>query len=197
MKTKKYNFKMKRKNKLVCVLISMMAILFISCDKGDDDSESTPTAETPAAVSEANITLTAGGQEFKIIGPCGWASVGGTKYIGANHAENNLRAFSTYFNILELPTTTTTYTLVEDTSDENPAHITLNITEISGTKITAWNSSNTSGTLTIVVTGNKYTVDLTGIVLAANSPSSGFENGNIGAFANNGTLSGTLTFYKK
>lgn len=175
------------------LIVLFISILTISCSKDDEDNNSSSSSKEGIA----NITLTAGGQEFKIIGPCGWASIGGIKYIGANHAENSLRAFSTYFNILELPTTTTSYTLVEDTSDENPTHITMNIAEISDTKVTAWNSSNTSGTLTIVVTGNKYTVDLTGIVLTANSPSSGFENGNIGAFANNGTLSGTLTFYKE
>lgn len=172
------------------LLVAFISIFTISCSKDDDDNSSTTSGE-----GVANITLTAGGQEFKINGPCGWATFGGTKYIGANDANNSQRAFSTYFNT-DLPTATTTYTLVEDSLDENPTHITMNITEIVGSKLTSWNSTDASGTLTIVVSGNKYTVDLSGIVLAPNTSTSGFENGNVGAFANNGTLSGTLTFYK-
>mgnify|MGYP003495286437 CR=1 FL=1 len=34
------------------------------------------------------------------------------------------------------------------------------------------------------------------IVLKAGTGAAGYTNGNVGAFANNGTLSGTLTFYK-
>jgi hypothetical protein len=98
-----------------------------------------------------------------------------------------------------LPTQTTTYTLVADELDTEPNHITMNITEMTtGTspKITEWNSSNTSGILTLVVEGTKVTANLTGIVLKAGTGATGFINGNIGAFASNGTLSGTLTFYK-
>lgn len=195
MKTKKHNFEIKR-NRLLFILISLFAILFISCDGGGDDNNdsSNPTSDK---AGEAKITLTAGGQEFKVFGPCGWATALGTHYIGANQSDNNLRTFSSYFNISELPSSTTTYTLVEDSSDTDPTHITMNITEISGSKLTEWSSKNTSGKLILVVEGSKITANLAGITLYPQTNSGAFTNGNVGAFANNGILTGTLTFYKK
>lgn len=178
--------------------ILFISLITISCDNNDNNPVGAPVP-APSGVGVADITLTVGGQQFTIDGPCGWASAGGVKYIGANQSDNNLKVFSTYFNIQELPAQTTTYVLVEDDTDTDPSHITMNLTEIiPGTPPTLieWSSINTSGTLTLVVEGNKVTVDLTGIVLKAGTGASGYTNGNVGAFANNGTLSGTLTFYK-
>ena len=109
MKTKKDNFKSEIKNKAFSVVMILITVLFISCGGDDDNSSGTSGGE-----GEANIVLTAGGQEFKVVGPCGWAVVGGVNYIGANQSDNNLRTFSSYFNISELPDATTTYTLVDD-----------------------------------------------------------------------------------
>lgn len=178
----------------ITLVALLLSVFVISCDKDDDNNSTTNPGE-----GIANITLTAGGEEFKINGPCGFASAAGTNYIGANQEGNNLRTFSSYFNITELPSTTTTYTLVDDELDENPLHITMNITELSGpnsSTLTEWSSTDTSGTLTLVVSGNKITADLAGITLAPGAGSPIFNNGNVGAFANNGTLTGTLTFYK-
>lgn len=183
---------MKITNKLVCLFTCLVTLLFVSCG-GDDDNSS----ETSGGAGEANIVLTAGGQEFKVVGPCGWAVIGGVNYIGANQSDNNLRTFSSFFNISELPDATTTYTLVEDDSDTDPAHITMNISEISGSKLIEWSSKDTSGKLTLVVEGKKVTANLSGIALYPQTNSGAFTNGNTGAFANNGALTGTLTFYKK
>jgi hypothetical protein len=175
--------------------IAILSLFAISCSKDDDKTNSPSTSKEGIAA----ITLTAGGQTFTINGPCGWASAGGTKYIGANQSDNNLKVFAAYFNIQELPTQTTTYALVEDVLDTNPNHITMNITEMTtGTlpKITQWNSSNYSGNLKLVVEGNKVSANLAGIILKAGKGATGFINGNTGAFAANGTLSGTLTFYR-
>jgi hypothetical protein len=192
----KTHFKINPKGILLYVMIAMFSALCISCDNSDNsddgDNEPSPTTEE----GTANIILTAGGQEFKITGPCGWASVAGTNYIGANQSDNKLRTFSSYFNIAALPASTTTYTLVEDSNDTDSTHITMNITEISGTTLISWISKNTSGTLTLVVDGNKITADLAGITLYPQTQSGFFTNGNTGAFANNGVLTGTLTFYK-
>lgn len=192
MKTEKDNFEIEIKNKWFGVVMSLITVLFISCG-GDDDNSS----ETSGGAGETNIVLTAGGQEFKVVGPCGWAAIGGVNYIGANQSDNNLRTFSSFFNISELPNATTTYTLVEDDSDTDPGHITMNITEISGGKLTEWSSKDTSGKLILVVEGNKITANLTGITLFPQTNSGAFANGNTGAFANNGTMTGNLTFYKK
>lgn len=187
------HFKINLKGIFLYAMISIFSALCISCDNGDDENNNPST--TPDA-GTANIILTAGGQEFKIAGPCGWANAAGANYIGANQSDNNLRTFSSYFNISQLPEKTTTYTLVEDSSDTDPAHITMNITEISGTTLISWNSKNSSGTLTLVVDGNKITANLEGITLYPQTDSGFFTNGNTGAFANNGALTGTLTFYK-
>lgn len=197
MKNKKNYLPINIKKILSCLLIIMLSILSISCDNDDsDDNSDTENIEQTPSAGTANIILTAGGQEFKITGPCGWASVAGANYIGANQSDNNLRAFSTYFNIAALPASTTTYTLVGDSNDTDSNHIIMNITEISGTTLISWISKNTSGTLTLVVDGNKVTANLEGITLYPQMESGFFSNGNTGAFANNGVLTGTLTFYK-
>jgi hypothetical protein len=172
------------------VFVALSATLLMSCKK--DEKKPTPNP-TPTPVTEegsANITLTlTNGEVYQIAGPCGWAVAGGSHYIGANHSSNNLKTFSTFFNISELPAQTTTYTLVDDQLDEDPSHIWMNITEMVGSSWIEWTSHDASGNLTLVVQGNKVTVDLAGIVL---------ENGssNASPYNANGTLSGTLTFYK-
>jgi hypothetical protein len=188
------HLKINLKDILFYALIVMFSVLCVSCDNAEDSNNDSPP--TTNDVGTANIILTAGGQEFKITGPCGWASAAGANYIGANQSDNNLRAFSTYFNIAALPASTTTYTLVGDSNDTDPTHIIMNITEISGTTLISWNSKNTSGTLTLVVEGNKIIANLEGITLYPQTSSGAFTNGNTGAFANNGVLTGTLTFYK-
>lgn len=183
-----------KKIKLILVLL-FITLFTISCNSDSNDDTSTGT-ETTNSVGEANIVLTAGGQEFILKGPCGWASAVGVNYIGANHGDNNLRTFYSYFNIKQLPTVTTTYTLVESSSDTDTSHITMNITEISGSVLTSWYSETSSGTLTLVVNDNKVTANLDGITLYPQTNSGFFTNGNTGAFANNGVLTGTLTFYR-
>jgi hypothetical protein len=179
---------MKTLTQIFIILIVLYAAM--ACGKTETATPATPTAGT------ADITLTAGGQEFKIKGPCGWASAGGTNYIGANHTDNNLRTFSAFFNIATLPSTTTTYILVDDALNTDPTHITMSISEISGSKLTEWSAGNTSGKLTLVVSGNKITANLSGITLQPATSAGAFTLGNVGAFANPGVLTGTLTFYK-
>ena len=178
------------------VFIALSATLMMSCKK-DEKKPGSPTPPPVAEEGQADITLTMpAGEVYQLNGPCGWASAAGTNYIGANHASNNLKTFSSYFNISELPAQTTSYTLVEDGTDTDPTHITMNITEINGDTLTAWHSKTTSGTLTLVVNGNVVTANLAGITLYPETNPGFFTSGNVGAFSNNGALSGTLTFYK-
>ncbi len=180
-------------------LLLFTAISMIACSNNDEgepnNDDNTPSAGT------AQITLTAGGEQYKINGPCGWASVMGTNYVGANDADNNLKTFSAFFNLEALPAVTTTYTLVKspewDEEDNDPTHIWMNVTEIRNGGLFQYASDDSSGTLTLVVDGNKVTVDLTGIVLQPYDGSSLiYENLNVGAFSNPGTLSGELIFYR-
>ncbi|MES2557376.1 MAG: hypothetical protein V4604_14575 [Bacteroidota bacterium] len=176
------------------ILFFAMIAIITACNK-DNAAPSSGNNPPPQEEGSADVTLTAGGSEFKVTGPCGWASAGGTNYIGSNHATNNLRTFSAYFNIENPPTQTTTYILVDDGLDTDPTHITMGISEISGNTLTEWHSTDASGTLTLTVVGNTITADLSGIVLSPQTNSGFFTNGNVGAFANAGTLSGTLVFY--
>lgn len=197
MKNKVNHFPINVKNILSCFLIIMLSILSISCDNSESEENDIDTQIPGEGI--ANIILTAGGQEFKIVGPCGWASAMGVNYIGANHESNKLRVFAANFNITKLPTVTTSYTVVEGSSaDADPTHIAMSISEISGnnTILTSWSSKATSGKLTLTVSGNKVTADLAGITLYPQTNSGFYTNGNTGAFANNGALTGTLTFYK-
>lgn len=175
---------------------------FITCSNNDEGSGNNNDNNNPAEEGVANITLTAGNEQYKINGSCGWAVAMDSHYIGANDADNNLKTFSSFFNISELPSQTTTYTLVKapewDEEDNDPTHIWMNITEIrGGNGLFEYTSDDASGTLTLVVTGNKVTVDLNGIVLQPNPGDNPiFENLNVGAFSNSGTLSGSLEFYR-
>jgi hypothetical protein len=177
------------------VLFFAIIAIITACNKNNAAPSSSGSTNPPQGESVSDITLTAGGVEFKVAGPCGWASAGGAHYIGSNHATNNLRTFSAYFNIENPPTQTTTYVLVADEMDTDPTHITMNVAEIAGSTLTEWFSTDASGTLTLVVTGNKITVDLSGIVLSPQTDAGFFTNGNVGAFANQGVLSGTMVFY--
>ena len=182
--------------KLFFLFITVIGLIACSNnDEGSGDDNNNP----PTEAGVADITLTAAGEQYKISGPCGWASVMGTNYVGANDAGNSLKTFSAFFNIESLPSQTTTYTLVEDPddTDTDPTHISMNITEIRNGGLFEYSSDNNSGTITLVVTGNKVTVDLTGVVLQPYDGSSPiYDNLNVGAFSNPGTLSGTLEFYK-
>lgn len=180
---------MKNVKKILSIL--SIPLLIASCG-GSKSSDPTPT---PAA-GTADITLTAGGQEFKVTGPCGWSNAIGTAYIGANHAANNLRTLYASFNIKTPPSATTTYTLVDSSLDTDPTHITMSISQISGSTLTEWSSGKASGKLTLVVAGNKITANLAGITLQPSTNAGAFTSGNVGAFANPGVLTGTLTFYK-
>jgi hypothetical protein len=170
-------------NKLI--LFAMIIGMFTACDKDDNNA---PTYVAPQGVADITLTTT-GGTEFKIAGPCGWAVAGGLNYIGANHATNNLKVFAATFNIPVLPTTTTSYTLVDDSSDEDPTHITMSLTEIVDGGFREWTSFDGSGTLTLVVEGNKVTANLAGINLEKGS-------GNLAPYNQNGALTGTLKFYR-
>lgn len=182
--------------KILTILVVIgFAFFENACSNDDKDSDSNNSNSD----GTASITLTAAGEQFKITGTCGWASAAGVKYIAVTQDGNNLKTFSVYFNVENLPVQTTIYTLVADESDTNPSHITMNLTEITpGTtpKLTEWNSMNASGTLKLSVDGKKITANLDGIVLKPGSGVVGYINGNTGALASNGTLTGTLTLYK-
>lgn len=152
--------------------------------------------EGQSQAGKAEITLSAGGEQYKITGPCGWASAGGARYIGANESSNSLKTFSAFFNLENPPSKTTTYTLVASSLDENPAHITMNITELKNGGLFEYTSTNASGQLTLEVSGKKITAKLDGITLKPTTEERGFYKSlNTGAFTQTGTLSGTLEFY--
>ena len=167
------------------ILFAAIIGMFTACDKDDDNA---PVYTAPQGVADITLTTT-GGTEFKIAGPCGWAVAAGVNYIGANHATNNLKVFAANFNIPALPTATTSYTLVDDSSDEDPTHITMSLTEIVDGGFREWTSHDGSGTLTLVVEGNKVTANLAGINLEPGST-------NHAPYDESGALTGTLKFYR-
>ena len=184
-----------KKQCLIYLWAGLLTVFFVSCSKDNPTVASAPMATS--GVSTADITITAGNQQLKLAGPCGWANAAGTAYIGANHATNNLKVFGVNFNITNPPTQTTTYQIVDWETVKTASNVSIYFSEISGnnTILTEWNSKDNSGNLKIVVEGNKYTVNLSGITLYPQTTSI-YTSGNLGAFANPGTLTGTLTFYK-
>lgn len=170
------------------ILIVSTALFTLGfCTKKDEP-------EGQSGEGKADITLTAGGEQYRIQGPCGWASAGGARYIGANEASNSLKTFSAFFNLENPPTQTTTYILVGDSFDEDPGHITMNVTEIKNGGMFEYTSTNTSGKLTLEVSGKKITVKLDGITLKPTTENPIYKSLNTGAFSQPGTLSGTLEF---
>ncbi len=199
-RTLKYNIMKK-----IAFIFSITLILTASACKKKSETTTTPTPSSttttttgaPVQVSAATITVTSGAQTTTITGSCGWASAGGVHYIGAHDQNKNLRIFDATFNIENPPAQTTTYTLVAyNVNDTDPTHVSMSISEQIGNGLLEWDSSNSSGTITLVVTGNKVTVDLSGITLPAQTNSGFFTNLNTGDYANAGVLSGSLTFYK-
>lgn len=190
------------------VFILSLGIVLLACKKKDKDQQKDPTPLTttttggsttsgPVQTSVATITVTSGTKTTVLSGPCGWAVAGGVKYIGANDQVNTKRVMEASFNIPDLPAQTTTYTLVAyDVNDTDPTHVSMSFTEIIGNGLLEWTSVSTSGNLTLVVSGNKVTVNLSGISLKAQTNSGFYTNLNTGEYANPGLLSGTLTFYK-
>ncbi len=191
----------------IIILIVMVASLLIACKK---KTESTPTptntgggsttsAPTPTTgVSVANITVTTGSVTTKLTGPCGWAVAGGVNYIGANDNVLTQRAFAINFNVPNPPSQTTTYSIVASASNNGTSVniVDMSFVEIAGNSSLSWESTNTSGSITLTVSGNKVTVNLAGITLKAQTNSGFFTNLNVGELAKPGALSGTLVFYK-
>lgn len=179
----------KKTKKMIKKLILAVAIIgmFANCDKSDDNA--TPIYVAPAGVADVTLTTT-GGEEFKLSGPCGWAYAGGVGYIGANQTGDNLKTFSVDTNLTALPATTTTYTITDDALDEDPTKITMHFVKFNGgSSFTSFDGYVGSGTLTLVVEGNKVTADLSGIDLEA-------ADGNPAPYNLDGSLTGTLTCYK-
>lgn len=190
--------------KKIAILLSVF-ITLTSCKKKEEaatpvasnSSTSTTTTGAPAQVSAATITVTSGAQTTTLTGSCGWATAAGVHYIGSHDQNKNLRIFEATFNIQDPPSQTTTYTLTAyDVNDTNPAHVSMSVSEQINNGLLEWHSTNSSGTITLVVSGNKITVDLTGISLAAQTNSGFYTNLNTGDYANPGVLTGKLTFYK-
>ncbi|MFT3795012.1 hypothetical protein [Flavobacterium sp.] len=171
------------------ILCAALIGMFTACSKDDDNNNDVPFYQAPTGV--ANVTLTTtGGTEFKLNGPCGWAYAAGVGYVGANQEGDVLKTFSVDTNLTALPASTTTYTITDDATDEDPTKITMHFTKMnSNGTYTSFDGYVGSGELTLVVSGNEVTADLSGILLEADAA-------NAAPLNQNGTLSGTLKFYK-
>lgn len=191
---------------IVCIL--SLGIVLLACKKKEKEEQNDPgpvsttsttstTSSTTTPAGVASVTVTSGTKTTTLSGSCGWASAGGVNYIGAKDQNNSLRILETTFNIQNLPSQTTTYALVAyDVNDTDPTHVSMSFSEQIGNGLLEWSSTASSGNLTLAVTGNKITVNLTGISLKAQTNSGFYTNLNTGDYANPGVLSGTLTFYR-
>jgi hypothetical protein len=168
------------------ILFAAIIGMFAACDEGNDDV--TPYYVAPAGTADVTLTMTNGGT-YTLSGPCGWAYAAGVGYVGATQNGNALKTFSIDTNLTALPTQTTTFTLTNDFVSEDPTLARVHLTEFMGSTYISWDSTTTSGEVTFVVNGNEVTVNLDGIALTADD---------VNAEPNdyNGTLSGTLKFYR-
>ncbi len=192
----------------IIVLVVLISTSLLACKKKNENttttstgtgSGSTTSAPTPTnPPSVANITVTSGTVTTTITGPCGWAVAGGVNYIGANDQVLTQRAFAINFNVPNPPSQTTTYSIVASASNNGTSAniVDMSFAEIAGNSSLAWNSTNNSGSVALTVSGNKVTVNLSGITLTAQTNSGFFTNLNVGELAKPGVMSGTLVFYK-
>lgn len=190
------------------ILAVLLSTSLVACKKKKENTTTTPantsggsttSAPTPTTgVSIANITVTTGSVTTTLTGPCGWAVAGGVNYIGANDQTLTQRVCAINFNIPNPPSQTTTYSIVASASNNGTSAniVDMSFAEIAGNNLLEWSSTNTSGSVTLVVSGNKVTVNLAGITLKAQTSSGFFTNLNVGELAKPGVLSGTLVFYK-
>jgi hypothetical protein len=187
------------------VFILSLALVLQACKKKDKDQPNDPTPVTTTGgsttsgstqTSIATVSLTSGTKTTTITGSCLWSNSSvGRRYITSQDQNKSLRVLHIPFNIPALPAQTTTYSLVPyDANDTDPTHIFMSFTEQIGSGYLSWYS--TSGSLTLVVAGNKVTANLAGITLEADTVQSGFTNLNVGEYAKPGALSGNLTLYK-
>lgn len=168
-------------------LFAAMVGLLTACDK-DDDATVEPIYIAPQGTADVTLNMTGGGT-YTLNGPCGWAYAAGVGYVGANQTGNTLKTFSIDTNLTTLPTETTTFTLTNDALDESLSKARIHLTEFVGSSYISWDSTTASGEVTFVVSGNEVTVDLAGITLTADDENAAPNN-------HNGTLSGTLKFYR-
>ncbi len=186
------------------VFVLSLATVLLACKKKEKEQQEDPvpvstssTTSTATPASVASVTVTSGTKTTTLSGSCGWATAAGVNYIGAKDQANSLRVLEASFNIQSLPAQTTTYALVAyDVNDTDPTHVSMSFSEQIGNGLLEWSSVASSGNLTLVVSGNKVTVNLAGISLKAQTNSGFYTNLNTGEYANPGVLSGTLTFYR-
>jgi hypothetical protein len=186
-------------------IITILSVLVMcsACKKKTKEEPETPVGSSTTSTttgtnpaSAATVSLTSGTKTTTLTGSCLWSNSSvGRRYITSQDQNKSLRVLHIPFNISTLPTQTTTYSLVPyDANDTDPTHIFMSFTEQVGSGYFSWYSA--SGSLTLVVSGNKLTANLAGITLEADTVQSGFTNLNVGEYAKPGALSGTLTFYK-
>ena len=177
----------------------LLAVLTLSCSK--DEETTTPKQQTSPA-GTADLKITAGQANKTIVGTCGWSTAQGVNFVAAKDNSNSTRVLNINFNIPTPPSETTTY-IIKSASDNStdPKHVKMSFSEIVGNTLFEWNSNTAiqlflNKQLKVVVEGNKLSIDVNGISLKAQTDAGLFTNGNVGEFAKNGELSGTLIFYK-
>lgn len=175
--------------------LCLTSAMLLNLSLCSDDKEIEEQPDTGGS-GKGEITLSAGGEEYKISGNCGWAAAGGAKYIGLQDANNPLKTFSIFFNVEDIPKSTTSFDLVADVLDEDPKHVTMNITEIKGGSMFEYRSTDASGKVTLEVNGNSVKVNLNGVKLKPTTTNPIYTSLNTGAFSKEGTLKGTLIFTK-
>lgn len=178
-------------------ILLFLMVLLNSCSTSSDDDLTEIPLLADKNLTENVVQVKSGSAITKIDGDCTWETIIEDSFIFLTDKTITNRALIISLNLSEMPTETTTYTIVGDPYDEDPLHIDLTfseyITQNNKTKLLQWNSTNESGEVTFVVDNDKISVNFNDIVLAPRLESIGFESLNVGEYAKPGVLSGNIT----
>jgi hypothetical protein len=172
---------MKTNRTAMYTLLMLLVVMASSCKKGGENDPNGKVGNGTATLVVNNSSSTT----YTVTGTCTFNDYSTTISIveGTNICSVILNE--------PLPTTTKTYTLVKsDFNDEDPTHATMGFSLVTNSSITDWSSDNSSGTVTLNVSGGAINCTFNNIVL---QPSVVYNSGEL---ANPARCSATFTVYR-
>jgi len=186
--------------KLIVIFIAINLALVSCKQKKTDDINTTieqnmdeiksSTAEQGKA-GNGKISLICNGKTYEINGVCGAVTSMGSLTIAVPDDSFPAKVFTINFANNELPSTTSSYNIVQSVYDDKDAtHVSLSYADMRSTSTMIWESDSKTGKLDFIANGNEIKCNFENLAL---QPSLMYNKGELNAPA---TISGELTIYK-
>jgi hypothetical protein len=177
-----------------------ISILFTACKNNTSESKTAEDViqeahETTAVIAKegrGKISLQYGSKTMEINGVCGAITTMGSIMIAVRDDSVPAKAFTINFSSEELPSTTSSYNIVNSVSDDkNALEVSLSFVNMSSNVKSSWYGNNKTGKLEFKVNGNEVTCTFSNLTV---QPDMLF---NKGEFDTPATISGELTIFKE